>query len=168
MRKLSAFHFQFSTPKGVTLIELLIVIGVIGILASVLLFYINPVVQFQKARDTNRKTDLAQIQATLEFYRSDLGYYPLASILPACGSAFIVSGTTYLQSMPCDPLDKVIYSYTPLSSSSPCNNTSIFCTTYILFACLENVRDPAADAADGAAGDRCGASGRVSYTVRNP
>ena len=166
---------KLSTSKGVTLIELLVVVVVIGVLASVVLMVINPLTQFKKGRDTRRKSDLAQIQAALEFYRTDKSYYPRNSDLPACGGAFTSGGatpTTYLQRMPCDPFDNVLYAYIPLPAN--CNNTSQFCTTYTLAACLEIITDPVADGTDGSASDACPlpggspANGRVSMTVRNP
>jgi prepilin-type N-terminal cleavage/methylation domain-containing protein len=61
---------------GFTLIELLIVIGVLGVLASVLVVIINPVTQFQKARDAKRKSELAQLAKAMEVYYNDHGKYP--------------------------------------------------------------------------------------------
>ncbi|MGH7245716.1 MAG: type II secretion system protein [Candidatus Levyibacteriota bacterium] len=65
--------------KGFTLIELIVVIGIIAILVSAVLFIINPIAQFQKANDGRRKSDLAQMQRALEQYYQDRGKYPSQS-----------------------------------------------------------------------------------------
>ena len=76
MKKFSTFHSQFSTAEGFTLIELLVVIGIIAILSAMIITIINPLSQFQKARDVQRKSDLSQIQKALEQYYQDTGKYP--------------------------------------------------------------------------------------------
>ena len=67
--------------NGFTLIELIVVIGILSILAVVGLVAINPLVQFQKADDLRRKADLSQIQKALETYYQDNGSYPLSSVI---------------------------------------------------------------------------------------
>jgi prepilin-type N-terminal cleavage/methylation domain-containing protein len=60
--------------KGFTIVELLIVIVVIGILASLV---INSFSGTQaKARDTERETDIATLSGHLESFYTDKGYYP--------------------------------------------------------------------------------------------
>jgi prepilin-type N-terminal cleavage/methylation domain-containing protein len=60
--------------SGFTIVELLIVIIIIGILATLV------VVQFtnqqKKARDTQRKTDIGAIETHLETYYASEGVYP--------------------------------------------------------------------------------------------
>ena len=137
--------------KGFTLIELLIVIGVLGVLATVLLIIIDPVKQLQRARDTKRKANIAQIQQALELYRADRNVYP--GSLPLCNGNLIVSGVTYLRGMPCDPKDGTAYVYTP--SASPI-------LSYTIRACLENTSDIEKDS-----GSTPCATG-AGYTRANP
>jgi len=89
--------------KGLSLIELLIVISIIGFL---LLFIAPPIlVQLQKARDGKRKLDINLIQKSLEEYYDSIGCYP--ERLPECGKPFV----DFLFGMPCDPKSKSFYPY---------------------------------------------------------
>lgn len=121
--------------KGFTLIEILITIAIIGSAAGIVMTIINPVAQIQKSRDTRRKSDLRQMQAALELYRNVNGRYPPTASYPStCGTTFAL-GTppiTYIDRMPCDPLDNDQYGYL---SITPFNE-------YELVACLENQSDP--------------------------
>lgn len=144
--------------SGFTLIELLVVIAIISILSALLMA--NFIGVRQRGRDAQRKSDLRQIQAALEYYRSDYGGYPVSIYTAGCFGAFTgANGTTYMGKVPCDPIDKTTqYAYSYNSSNN----------TYSLYACLENVNDIDKDAADGAAGDLCTSSGVVSFTVKTP
>ncbi len=68
---------QFTHRKGFTLIEMLIVIAIIGILASIVLVGIGPVQR--QARDSRRAADLRQVQNALELCFSKTGSYPPSS-----------------------------------------------------------------------------------------
>lgn len=61
---------------GFTLIEIVLVIGILGVMAGVLMMVLNPFEQFKKANDAKRKNDLAQIQRAIESYYQDYGKYP--------------------------------------------------------------------------------------------
>lgn len=123
----------FKINKGFTLVELLVVVGIIGILATLLMA--NFIGVRQRARDAQRKSDIRQIQSALEFYRSDIGSYP--ATISACGAS-LTGGSpvnTYMQKIPCDP-----------SGSGYYNSGSFYYTnsggiTYTLGACLENTAD---------------------------
>ncbi len=65
-----------TVPKkssGFTIIELLVVVALIGLIASVVIVTIDQA--RAKARDTKRKADLAQIQVALELYRNEHGTF---------------------------------------------------------------------------------------------
>lgn len=64
--------------KGFTLVELLVAVGIIGVLASVSLVSINSV--RGKARDSKRLADMKEVQNALEAYYSSNGFYPSAVI----------------------------------------------------------------------------------------
>lgn len=157
--------------KGYTLVELLMVIGIIGILAGLLITVLNPLTQIQKARDAKRKADLQQIGAALEQYRADKGTYPKIlnqNYVVACATPFTDGGTTtYTQNFPCDPL----------GTSSQYNGGNYMYVgtsgnTYVLVACLENASDtqgtPLANLPAGvpAPGNTC--KSNIFYVVANP
>lgn len=146
-------YLRFS--PGFTLVELLVVVGLIGILTAAILTAFNPVTQIKKGRDTRRKSDLRQVQSALEFYRSDRAGYPLTAAFPACGQPFTYGTSTYMQKIPCDPSGG---SYTYSSDS----------LTYTFYACLEYINDSEKDDVNGGAGDKCTSADRVSLTVKNP
>lgn len=52
---------QINKEKGFTLIEILVVIGIIGILATVVLVAVNPSRQFKQARDSQRVANVNTI-----------------------------------------------------------------------------------------------------------
>jgi type II secretion system protein G len=60
--------------KGFTIVELLIVIVVIGILATLVIVTFTGIQQ--KARNTKRQTDINAIQSHVEAYKAQNGYYP--------------------------------------------------------------------------------------------
>ena len=140
------------SQKGFTLIELLVVIAIIGLLTSFLVA--NFVGVKERARDAQRKSDLRQIQAALEIYRSDKGKYPDDSQFPNCGSKWEEGGAIYMQSVPCDPsnTNPFIYRYAFIPVEG----------TYILVGCLENASDSQKDTTNTCTG------GSVSFTLKNP
>jgi len=145
--------------KGFTLVELLIVVGIIGILATLLMA--NFIGVRQRARDAQRKSDLRQIQSALEIYRSDISTYPATIYAASCPTSGSLSGgspaNTYMSKVPCDPSSNANYTYTQTGSG----------TGYTLITCLENLSDPQSDTALGGS-DSCGSASTVSFTVKNP
>jgi len=136
---------------GFTLIEIVLVMALIGVLATWMVSLIDPAAQFKKGRDAERKAELVQIQAALELYRADQGQYP-PSPLPDCGSPLESGNVVYMQKVPCDTNNEN-YDYQRPTQA-----------TYTLIACLENKNDPQKDETNNSfcTGDT------VSYTLTNP
>jgi prepilin-type N-terminal cleavage/methylation domain-containing protein len=57
--------------KGFTLVELLIVIGILGVLLAIVLIAINPQQQFKEANNTARKADVNAILNAITSYAAD-------------------------------------------------------------------------------------------------
>jgi prepilin-type N-terminal cleavage/methylation domain-containing protein len=99
--------------KGFTIVELLIVIVVIGILASITIVAFNGVQQ--RARNAERSHELVLVQKAVEMYRLDNSGYPRCGATgPYSPGSTVSSGTvaacladelvpTYLASLPVDP-----------------------------------------------------------------
>ncbi len=93
--------------RGFTLIELIIVIGIIAILAAITLVAVNPVESFRKARNSARKADLNSLSAALIQYATENTGYPAG--IPTCPSTVAIttigsSLTKYLANgVPADP-----------------------------------------------------------------
>lgn len=62
--------------SGFTLMELLIVIGVLGILAAGLLAAIDPFEQLKKARDSNYRSGAIELLSAIQRYYANHGYFP--------------------------------------------------------------------------------------------
>lgn len=65
---------QLKQQKGFTIVELLIVIVVIGILATLVIVTFTGIQQ--KARNTKRQTDINAINSHVEAFYAQNGYYP--------------------------------------------------------------------------------------------
>ena len=127
--------------SGFTLIELLIVISIIGVLSTLLLANFNAA--RERARDTERKSDLRNIQTALRLYYNDKKSFPTSSseLIQGCdpgatsscswGDPWTAGSVTYMSALPVDPLSPdQDYSYSQTDSD-----------TYTLKTCLENASD---------------------------
>lgn len=78
MKNLPSFKFQtFKNHKsGFTLLEILLVVGIIAILAGIVIIAINPSKQLAQVRNTERKSDLKQLYNAITQYYIDNSSYP--------------------------------------------------------------------------------------------
>ena len=133
--------------KGFTIVELLIVIVVIGILATLVIVTFTGIQQ--KARNTKRQTDINAIQSHVEAYKAQSGNYPtrtevndspagwratnMKGLDPAAlqdpkGSAQTLAATSTATS----------YAYAPVNDAlTSCEADETTCTSYTLTATLE-------------------------------
>ncbi len=140
------FRNSRKNSLGFTFVELIVVIGIVGILTIATAALINPGLQLKRSRDADRKSDLKNIQLALEIYRADQGSYPVVSgtvaancpsstpymlvQLESDGSCPTDPTKTYIQSIPTDPKTKANYYYSSTTGSA-----------YTLYSCLENAND---------------------------
>jgi len=134
---------------GFSLIELLVVISIIGILATLVLT--NLTSARARARDAKRKSDLDSINKSLRLYYNDAQNFPLGdsssgyaikgcgtvAIPTVCswGSAFSTTTNVYMGTLPRDPssTSSSVITYNYYSDGSD---------TFALIALLENISDP--------------------------
>ncbi|MEK7546633.1 MAG: type II secretion system protein [Patescibacteria group bacterium] len=130
--------------KGFTLIEILIVVAIIAVLASMVLVGFGPAQR--QGRDARRISDLRQVQNALELYYSKCGYYPGTTQASAPCGGFSSLGNSWsglvtaltasnigINSVPNDPSGGKSYSYGTNSDGS----------IYILESNLEDTNNPA-------------------------
>jgi general secretion pathway protein G len=110
--------------QGFTLIEILIVVAIIAILASVVLVGLGPT---QRAgRDARRISDLRSVQNGLELFFNKCGYYPGTISGGTCATTAPGSWTELgaaltgvgVNNLPNDPNSNASYGYAILSSGS--------------------------------------------------
>lgn len=87
--------------KGVTFVEVLLVMVILSVLIVGAVMTINPILQVNKGKDARRKKDLARIKIAFEEHYNDKGCYPTQEYIDdlACGDNFY----SYLKDWPCDP-----------------------------------------------------------------
>lgn len=92
--------------KGMTLVELVMVVAILMILILAAIGAINPIGIMNKARDANRKKDLNRIKIAFEDYFNDKGCYPDQSMIDtlenrdSCNSREFAP---WLSNWPCAP-----------------------------------------------------------------
>lgn len=86
--------------RGFTLIEIIIVVGIIAVLATVVLMAVNQA--RAKSRDGARVSDLKQLELALALYHEQSGSYP---------AQLSLLSPTFLPTVPTDPRTKASYTY---------------------------------------------------------
>lgn len=94
--------------EGFTLVELMVVIVIIGLLATVVLINVLP--SQDKAMQTKARADIATLEQAMEMYRLDNFSYPadLNALVqpPAGGDATRYRSGGYIKRLPSDPWNR--------------------------------------------------------------
>ena len=113
-----------NTTKGFTLVELMAVLVILGILATIVIVNVNPV--FQRANFEKIRADMANTNKALELYRFNELTYPstsqgLVALVrphPELKKPFLFPEDGYISSIPLDPWGReYIYEYPPRKDS---------------------------------------------------
>jgi len=135
---------------GMTLVELLVIVGIIMFLLFLILMYFRS--QIFKGNDGRRKGDLHKIQVAVEEYEKDHDCYPPPELV-VCDPG--IGLKPYISKIPCDPASNVSYPY-------EIPEDQIICPSwYRMYALLENEND-----SDVVAG--IGPAGEYNYYVSSP
>lgn len=81
------------TAKGFTLVELLIVIALLGVIATIVIAAINPIEQANRATDSGNKADASNLVSALQRYYTGHNDYPWTILdpvnYPSADTAFV-------------------------------------------------------------------------------
>ncbi len=135
-----------SNGAGFTLLELLVVVGILVIFAIMILLVLDPQTQMNKGHDSKRKTDLRKIQTALEDYYGDHRAYP---------ATLDQLETDYLREVPTDPSTQP-YDYFPTGDHQ----------AYRIYVILAWEQDPDIEKAGCEHG--CGPGCSFNYGVGSP
>lgn len=120
--------FTSLRSKGFTLVELMIVIGIIAFLAVMISAYLRS--QIFKSYDARRKAEIKRISIAVEEYEKDNNCYPLPNLVTCTMGTGL---RPYLDKVPCDPLTNASYLYEHEDSVCP--------KWYKIYASLDNESD---------------------------
>jgi len=104
--------FVSKHDKGFTLVELLVVIGILTVLFSIVLIAINPSRQFSQANDTQRRGDISTFLNAIYQYSADNNNQVPGGVITSLQTIASGSGNldlctflvpTYIEKMPADP-----------------------------------------------------------------
>lgn len=125
--------------KGLSYVELILVISVSVLILLAAWFVINPADQLKKARDNKRLSDLSVLDRVINDFRLDNGRYPdLSGVIRQSTDVYpwiIDDLAGYTPKIPVDPANDASYFYSYIHNGN----------SYELNAVLETLTDTASD-----------------------
>lgn len=148
--------FKKLSQKAFSLIELMVVIGIVAIISAVSIGSLS-VIQ-ENSKDTQRQADLQVLKGALQQFYADQNFYPNSLILTGGATLDNCTGTTsgcsvtktYLGTTPKDPVPgtSTPYCYSAqysVTDTTTCNGSNLGkCHFYNLCATMENPTAPVA------------------------
>lgn len=136
IRGFTRHNFSGKNLVGFTLVELLVVIGILSVLLAIVLIAINPARQFAQANDTQRRSDVNAILNAIHQYAVDHKGVPPSTITTDELTIAKPAGTnevdlctllvpTYLADLPIDPTQG-----TKAPPEQNCTGTTSYNTKY--------------------------------------
>lgn len=111
------------SKAGFSLVELMVVIGIIGILSSIL--YANFGSARGSGRDAERQSDIRNLQTAIEQYKKQFGRYPDAGcstapetiVSESCGTYIVGLAPDFISVLPRDPQRRTFEGYSYITNS---------------------------------------------------
>lgn len=125
MLRLNDNKMKVKQQKGLTLIEIMIVVALLLLIMLAIFKVFN--IDINRGKDAQRKTDLRDIKLAFEDYYNDKNAYPADGALNDCGGTSL---RPYLKYIPCDPTTGEPYLYLPIFNG------------YRVLSILEDPSDP--------------------------
>lgn len=114
--------FNAASQDGFTLVELMIVVAIIALIATIIIP--NFIHARQQAAVSTSEGNLKQIATGLELYLGDTDIYPSGTNLKVTpANLYKSSNNAYMQQTPVDPVDGLDYLYSNTSSTGDLDYT---------------------------------------------
>lgn len=126
---------RISGQKGFTILELLVVVALLVILATMGLALLNPTRIFGQGRDAKRISDLKQVQNALQLYFNDNKVYPNSNnAWVNVNTLGVLTSGGYIKVLPDDPSSTFDYFYLEPNANNGCTDNQ----AYVLRAQMES------------------------------
>lgn len=117
--------------RGFTLVELLVVVAIIGLLATIIM--VNVGGTKANSRDAKRTEDITSIRNALSLYTNDMSGYPIQATEGSAANLATALIPVYMSTMPTDPVNNGACN--PITPNTYCYQSDG--KTYNLKFCLE-------------------------------
>lgn len=126
-----------SSEKGFTLVEIIVVIGVLTVVLAIVLIAINPLKQTAQARDTQRRSGAKAILDAVYQHLSENGQFPRGT--PGRGGGSIIASNFGTTSVFCQDLIPTFVAEMPVDpQNGNFNNCNDFNTSYFIVRSQED------------------------------
>jgi prepilin-type N-terminal cleavage/methylation domain-containing protein len=149
-RRKRSVLFLAKAKRGFTLVESMVVVGVLGLAIGIGLTTLNVSHTTDQAKDAVRKSDLNVLHKAFVQYYVENRCIPPTQLWDGyqCGDSVPAELAPYLSKIPCDPETNEKYAYEPLDKS--CKQCNGGCGTCVGFRLLAQLKDEKTEPPPGA------------------